>query len=75
MNERKELKTIVIASMDKGVYLRASQIYQEVRESDPHLFRRENVRGFRSFCKILNMWPEVKSTVAPTKEYTVLKKV
>jgi hypothetical protein len=61
MLRREELNRLVITTLSiSSSNLKASEIYGQILVEHPEILRDERVRGFRSFVKILNQFPEVK---------------
>jgi len=74
MLERKELNDLVIMTLQTTqVSLKASQIYEQIKQEDPSIMRGQSVKSFRSFVKILNSFPNVQPTGSGTKTYMICK--
>lgn len=62
MRERKELKQFVFVFLGKKKEgADAQEIYETMRRQAPEIIRRDHVQGFKSFVKIINTIPEVKT--------------
>jgi hypothetical protein len=61
MLERKELNRLVVATLiTSHAPTRANELYNTIREKHIEILRDQQVRGFRSFVKILNTFEEVR---------------
>jgi hypothetical protein len=73
MIERDRLNRLVVGTISDNGNLRAIQIYEIIRSADPRILIEEKVRGFRSFVKIINQFPDVEHVGTFQKEYVVRK--
>lgn len=73
MKERKQLHKLVIATLKvTETPVRAITIYQEIRELQPSILK--DIRGIKSFAKILNQFPEIKQMDKPRPRLYILRK-
>ena len=72
MHERKRLNKLVILTLGTtNAELKASQLYEVIKVTDPSILRDERVKGFRSFVKVINSFELVRATGSGTKKYTL----
>jgi hypothetical protein len=71
MNERREFKRLIIATLDTTGNMRAVTLYDKIRREDPKILRTEKVNGLRSFVKVINQIPEVQHTGTMIKRYSL----
>ena len=73
MNTRPELNKLVFGILQtKSVPVTALQIYQEVREMNHGIIRREKVTTFKSFTVILNSWKDIERSDEHRGRYKVV---
>lgn len=74
MKERKHLNRLVVMTLQEtDTNLKARQIYEQIRTDNPKVMRKESVKGFRSFVKIINSFEQVKQIGSGVKRYTIEK--
>ena len=72
--EHPRLSMLVVATLDSGGTLKAVQLYGQLQSEHPDVLRREKVRGFRSFVKILNQLPDIaQESGSGVKQYVLRK--
>jgi hypothetical protein len=59
MKERKELKKLVVYILQNNQEMTAKEIYIEIKKEHPRIIREENIRGFKSFAKIMGTFDEI----------------
>lgn len=56
MKDHKELKTLVVRTLQvKENYPTARELYHNIKQEQPRLV----IKGFKSFVKVLNSFPEI----------------
>jgi len=72
MEQRKKLHKLVIMEL-KGteINLRASTLYQQIRETNPSILREEGVGSFRSFVKVINSFHNIEAIGTGVKRYGI----
>jgi len=70
MQERKNLNKLLVSTLSVSTTPpRASELYYQIREENPSIFREESVKGFRSFVKIINSFTEIEGVGTGIKCY------
>jgi hypothetical protein len=73
MIRREKVHKLVVATLEVTGEKSAAQLYGVLSTSSPRLMREEKVRGFKSFVKIINMFPEIEYKGNGTKIYALRK--
>jgi hypothetical protein len=71
MKKREKLKAFVFvilkeADRNKEVFT-AKDLYEEVRHTNHSLIENERIRGFQSFLRVLNSFPDLEKEGKPGK--------
>jgi hypothetical protein len=61
MIERRRLQRLVVSTLHENGEMRARELYSVLVVQQPSVLREEKVRGFRSFCKIINTFSGVRN--------------
>ena len=74
MIKRDELNKMVVMTLNTmNCEVRASILYDSIKQGDPKILRREQIMGYRSFCKIINTFDGIESTPNKPKFYWIEK--
>jgi hypothetical protein len=70
MLKRKKLHKLVIAVLDcSQKQPRAIELYELVKMKDEAILREQSVGSFRSFVKVINMYPDIQAVGSGVKQY------
>lgn len=74
MRRREELNKLVVFTLSGSHEApRARELYQSIKELNPHILVREDVTTFKSFVRLLHAFPEVKNDGIKPMRYFLAK--
>ena len=71
MIKRKETNKLVVLTLTGNGSLSARAIYTQLEANEPELMRREHVKTFKGFVKVLNSFPEVSHAGTGIQKYAL----